>query len=295
MARKKKTETGTALVVQDRALVLVENQPELIDITLDRQLKVTLEEVKNLEAKIDGTERTIGFCLHSLSFRYPEIAMRLREKLNKFRELQGMAPMPDEIDPLSQKNAEGTSEEEERAKLDAEAEEAARKAIAELDDKDLSPGQRRAKFIERKRREKCKRLYLKIAKMTHPDKVKDPELNNVFHQGKKAYDALDLDQLERMHKDVKDYTSIRGHRGKFRDFKLRRLKHSEGLKNAAQTSLTRLEKGLAFKCAKTYETGSEPQIRLSYHEFIDEQCFRVQNAIEDIRAQMRTQSSRFDV
>jgi hypothetical protein len=125
--------------------------------------------------------------------------------------------------------------------------------------------------------------------MTHPDKVKDPELNNVFHQAKNAYERLDLDTLEVMHRDVKEYTNLKGHRGKFRDFKYKRLQHSIGLKSSAQNNLTQLQKGIAYECAKAYESGNPIAAREAYDDFIDEQCFRVQNAIEDLQAQMRMQ------
>ncbi len=127
--------------------------------------------------------------------------------------------------------------------------------------------------------------------MTHPDKVKDPELNNIFHQAKKAYEALDLDVLTIMHKDVKDYTNIKGHRGKFRDFKHRRLQHSLGQKNMAITSLNKLKSSLAYECKEAVESGDPIKTRKSYDDFIDEQCYRVDNAIEDIRWQMRVQRS----
>lgn len=275
------------IVSVSRSLVVIDQMPDLIDYSLDAQIREELNEAMEIQSQVDGVERTIGHALHSLNFIYPEISQKLFVKLNKFRELNGMSPLSRDVDPVSQKKESGKTEEEEQAEIEEEAEEAARKAIMELEDKDLTPGQRAAKHMQQRRKEKCKRFYLKIAKMTHPDKVKDPDLNNLFHQAKKAYEALDLDSLESMHQDIKAYTSLKGNRGKFRDFKYRRLLDSRHRKNVARNNLEQLKAGLPFECSKAYSQGGPVAAKPIYEDFIEEQCYRVQKAIEDIQATMR--------
>jgi hypothetical protein len=281
-----------ALVPNNRALVVIEKVPELIDVALDHQIVVLKKEIEELQSLTHGLESQIGRSLNALCFKYPEIARRLYLKLNTLRELQGQCPVDASIDPFTMRNKDGVNEEEERAKLEAEAEAEARKAIDALDDKDLTPEMRKEKFLERKKKERCKRLFLKIAKLTHPDKIKDAELHGTFHEARTAYAALQEDELEVMLKNVQEYTAIKFNRGKFRDFKRKRIEHSKGLKQAVQTSLDRLKTSMAYQCMETYMSGNMVFARIAYDDFIDQQCYQLQKAIDNLREQMRMQDPR---
>jgi hypothetical protein len=55
----------------------------------------------------------------------------------------------------------------------------------------------------------CKRLFLKIATKTHPDKVDDSELHKIFLDVKRAYEALDLMTLQDLWSQVATGINLR--------------------------------------------------------------------------------------
>lgn len=54
----------------------------------------------------------------------------------------------------------------------------------------------------RELKKSCKKLYRKIAMLTHPDRTKNKRLREMFRSAKKAYDALDLAQLVSMYDNL---------------------------------------------------------------------------------------------
>ena len=276
------------LVVAGRSLI-VRDQVEFIDLSLDQQIKAVKQEVEAIETEIDGLESSLGRTLNLLAFRYPALCEEFRRKLNKYRELQGEMPVPKNVDPASMRDKDGKNEDEERAKIEKESEEEARKAIESLDDSELTPNMKKAKYATRLRKEKCKRFYAKIAQKTHPDKCKDVDLNNLFHEAKKAYEALDLEVLQEMHKDLRSYLKMAGKRGKFRDFKATRLKNALHTKDQKTKLAKRLKSSLAFECYKAFSKGDPIATKEAYMEFIAEQCINIDEAIDGLRQQLYTQ------
>lgn len=278
-----------ALVVSGRSLIVRDAQPDILDISLDHSLVRTTKEVEELEQEIDGIEGLLGRTLNQLAFRYPELCEEFRKKLNKFRQLNGDLPVPRGVDPASMRDKDGKNEDEELAKAEKEAEAAAKKAIDELDDSELTPAMKKAKLSVRLRKEKCKRFYAMIAQKTHPDKIKDFDLNKLFIEAKKAYEELDLEVLKQMSKDLKAFLRMRGKKGKYRDFKVMRLREVTSLRDNNKTRVKKLKSSLAYSCYSALQSGDPFATREAYMEFIAEQCINLDEAIEGMRAQLYTQ------
>lgn len=284
--------TTTALVLAGRSLIVRDQQPELIDVTLDKSIIQTIKEVEELETEIDGTEAMVGRSLNQLAFRYPELCEEFRKKVNKFRQLQGELPIPKDIDPASMANKDMKNPDEDAIKAEKEAEAAAKKAIDDLDDSELTPSMKKAKLAVRMRKEKCKRFYALIAQKTHPDKVKDFDLNKLFIEAKKAYEELDLDILKQMHKDLKAFLRMRGKKGKYRDFKMMRLREVRDLRDNNKKRIKSLKSSLAYTCYTALNSGDPFATREAYMEFIAEQIIRLDESIEGLREQLYMQRRR---
>lgn len=282
------------LIVAGRSLVVLGQDPELIDVSLDTQLVEVSKAIDDVEAQIDGTEVILGRTLNQLCWRFPEISDRFRERFNKFLELKGEDPLRKDIDPASRANRECKNEEEEARKAELEAEEAARKALDEADDQSLTPKQRQTKLAVRMKREKCRKFYLKIAKKTHPDKVKDKELNDIFVRAKKAYDRLELAELREMFKDVEGYLKLRGSKTNFRNYRIRRLQISKSYLEDRKKDFQRLKAGIAHECYVAVQTGETERMREAYQDYVEEQILLVDEAIEQVRAQLRVRRRSVD-
>lgn len=275
------------LIVAGRALVSTDG-PELIDAALGLQLAEINQEIQSVESLIDGTERSIANALNMLCWRYPELSSRFREKYNTFQELRGDPKVAKDRDPATRKNKDGMSEMDEAALAEKEAEDAAKAALSK-DDSELTPSQQRSKLAIRIKREKCRKFYLKIAQKTHPDKVKDKELNDIFINAKKAYDALDLPELREMFTDLQGYLKLRGKKGNFRRYRMRRLEVSRTYLADRKKDFKQLTGGSAYDCVKAMESGGPDEIRAAYQDYVEDQLFQLDEAISSLRAQMRVQ------
>jgi hypothetical protein len=276
------------LTVAGRSLVVLDSEPNLIDTSLDIQLIEVGREIDDVETKLEGLETMIGRSLNQLCFRFPEISIEFRQRYNKFLELKGEDPIASHIDPFSRSNAEGNNEEIEAQKAEKEAEEAARRELESADDAKLSPKQRREKLALRMRREKCRKFYMRISRRTHPDKVKDSELNDIFIKAKKAYDELNLDELREMFKDLEGYLKLRGSaRGNFRQYRFRKLEVSKMYLEDLKESLKNKKETLAYKCYEAAKTGDTTKMRFAYEEYVESQLELIERAVEELRAQAR--------
>jgi hypothetical protein len=280
------------LVVAGRSLVVLGKEPDLIDASLGIQLTEVGRDIERVEQEIDGLEVMIGKSLNQLCWMFPELSDRFRDRYNKFLELRGEEPVDKNVDPASRADRDGKNPAKEAAKAEEEAEEEARRKLQESDDSELSPVQRQAKLSVRIKREKCRKFYQQISKKTHPDKVKDQELNEIFIKAKKAYEQLDLDELREMFKDLEGFLKLRGNRGAFRNYRIRRLEVSRMYLDDRKHDLKKLKSGIAYECYEALSSGDREQTREVYQDYIEEQLIMVDSAIDQLRVQMRAKRSR---
>lgn len=277
------------LIAAGRDIVVLGSEPDLIDTSLGAQLAAVSEAIDEVESLIDGTERTIGTTLNQLCWRFPDLSNRFRERYNKFLELRGDTPIRKDRDPSTRKNKDGTTDEEEAARAEREAEEAALEALKNTDDSQLTEAQKRLKLSVRIKREKCRKFYQLVAKKTHPDKVKDAELNSIFIDAKKAYDALDLPKLKEMYKDLQGFLKLRDTKGTFRTYRIRKLQVSKVYLEERKSDFKTLKSGLAFECVKAVQSEDPARIREAYQDYIEEQMIQLDEVIESLRSSMRMQ------
>lgn len=168
------------------------------------RLKVLAQKLRAIEQQIEEAERGIDQMDHGLAVTFDKDVSRLKalqEELSSLftsrMERQRTESDDDEEGP-DLEDADLTPEEDDKiSKLEEE--------MARLENKSTNKEKAEEERLKRERAQreakeghvkKCKKLYGKISSRTHPDKVKEIELHELFKDASIAYANWDLKELE---------------------------------------------------------------------------------------------------
>lgn len=253
-----------------RALAVIENHPDLLDVYDDHMMRLAQKELVQSQDELDSTHRKIGVTVHQLACRHPLLAEMLRTKLNQLRRLKGTEEAGPEQDPMTggSMSAKDPTEEDLVAELKArEEEETARKEAW----KRLGPTTQK----------RLKRAMREISAHCHPDVTKDANLHDVFKIAKRIYDSGDIDTLDDVVRDVAHYRKVRRDKYRFRDFKRQTTNNFKAQRAAVLSQVQQIHTSLEWRCVKALESGEPTETHyhllvMAHMENLDRQIKAVQ-------------------
>lgn len=171
------------------------------------ELRRAEKELKEYEEKLDKVRRDIEQMGHELEISCPILTRELSELREELEALF--------MERTNQQRDESEDDIQEEIDIDElqlnaadEAElERMMKEVKKIQEHNASFAKNRAdrradKKKQAARAEKVKKLYRKIANKTHPDKVKDERLHELFRAATEAFNANDLESLEMIMQEV---------------------------------------------------------------------------------------------
>lgn len=182
-------EAGRSLVRVGNTYLVTGHRYNLDGVDLQvEDLEDMQDEVDELEEEVEGLRETREKLMAKLNEfmtslkedpTVKDLVAKIEDLQNTLADLERMRSAL--MDDLSQTDAgAGREERQQEAPRNPEEEEVER----------LTEG-----TGDRNRRRACKSLYLKIAARCHPDKTKDPDLNEIFVLAVKFYKAVNLEAL----------------------------------------------------------------------------------------------------
>lgn len=136
---------------------------------------------------------------------------------------------------------------------------------------------RNAKKQQKIRAEQCKKLFQKIAKKTHPDKVTDERLHEMFKAAYTAYEENDLETLEMIWKEIDGKGSW------LMRSLLSRLREVQDKIQDTRESLAAVKKSEDYHMLTDYKLPeSQPRVREHFHKKIKREIAQTIMAIRSL-------------
>lgn len=259
-------------VSEERGLMVLKNQlvptdhfPDLYDTIEDRELRTVIKEIQTNVAAIQAEQVAVSHSMAALSLICPDLAKKLRDAANLINEEVGAAPLRESQDPITGMQTEPDAQLEEKRL----AEEAAKRAIEEETDLDKLTEKLGSAFAMKRQRALCDKVYRKIARVTHPDKTKDPDLNELLAVARHARDRLDLEMLKSIWASVESYLSLKKNRGSFKKFKRDTLLEKRRILEKVVSDRREFESSFTYRIHSAMKQGRLDEAKQEYRAFVE--------------------------
>lgn len=159
-----------------------------------------IQDVERLEAELHFTEIRVTEMVADLSRDTMDLTTQLSELKRKLIEHQAALAASDDFE--EQEEAKELKKAMERKDVASEDEDDDDVSELAYDQEELTPEELQEELLHKTIAAKCKKVYLVIARATHPDKCGNTSRANLFIEAKAAYDSLNLRLLERIYQKV---------------------------------------------------------------------------------------------
>jgi hypothetical protein len=172
--------------------------------------------------------------------------------------------------------------------LELTPEEIIEKVRKENEEKSRSKAKEAATLKEKMTKADCKKLYLKLSKLCHPEKTKDRHLNGIFTLVVAAYRNLNYSTLQNLLENVESYLQIKTSK---RAFKQSIRQMIQNLKSQNKLIVRRKEEfktSVGGTLLSLYNEGKIDEAKTVYLKLLEQQKFNLYSELALRRAAEKT-------